>query len=284
VKYLIGVVATLIAEAVVVALVIVTGVMGVSTNSQPEIVDRVLAYASTRSIRHHAKEVKNPRANDPQAVKEGLVHYRAMCTPCHGGPGAEPEEFSGGLHPEAPDLSSDAVQSFTDGMLFDTIAGGIGSTGMPEFGSSHSREEIWAIVAFVRHLNAMTPEEKKALGEKPPPEPEDEGGGEGEQAPPPAPTPAPTPAPPAPEGHPAVHKVTIANSRFNPATIEIHAGDTIEWVNTDFIAHTATAKDHSFDTRQIDGDQTKRVTLKKKGTFPYYCRYHNGMQGTVIVR
>jgi hypothetical protein len=32
-------------------------------------------------------------------------------------------------------------------------------TGMPAFGITHPDDKIWAMVAFVRHLQKMTPEE-----------------------------------------------------------------------------------------------------------------------------
>ena len=34
---------------------------------------------------------------------------------------------------------------------------------MPAFGPTHKDEEIWKIVAFVRHLPELPPEEQKAL-------------------------------------------------------------------------------------------------------------------------
>jgi mono/diheme cytochrome c family protein len=36
-------------------------------------------------------------------------------------------------------------------------------TGMPAFGATHTDEEIWHIVTFVRHLTKITDAEKEAL-------------------------------------------------------------------------------------------------------------------------
>jgi mono/diheme cytochrome c family protein len=55
------------------------------------------------------------------------------------------------------------VQKRTDGELFWVVQNGIRMTGMPAFGPTHKDEEIWKIVAFLRHLPALTPEEEKAL-------------------------------------------------------------------------------------------------------------------------
>ena len=38
-------------------------------------------------------------------------------------------------------------------------------------------------------------------------------------------------------------RITVAQLAFAPAQVSAHVGDTIEWVSTDFFAHTATARD-----------------------------------------
>ena len=40
----------------------------------------------------------------------------------------------------------------------------------------------------------------------------------------------------------ATVEVTIKQLVFSPALISVKQGDTIEWVNKDFVAHTATAR------------------------------------------
>jgi len=217
------------------------------------------------------------------ALKTGLQHYRAMCVACHGGPGAAPEEFAAGLHPAPPDLASPQVQSFTDGMLYETVARGIGSTGMPAFGPTHQPDQIWSIVAFVRHLPALTPEERKELGGKVLGEPHEA-----------APLPPPYPTSQSQDGGAAsgipggsdqhVHRVSISNFTFTPPALEVHVGDVIEWKNSDFVDHTATADDRDFDTGRVQAGEATRVVAKKKGRFPYYCRYHIVMKGTLIVQ
>ena len=41
--------------------------------------------------------------------------------------------------------------------------------------------------------------------------------------------------------------VKMEKLAFVPAEITAHVGDTIEWNNSDFVAHTATARDGSWD-------------------------------------
>jgi len=78
----------------------------------------------------------------------------------------------------------------------------------------------------------------------------------------------------------ATIEVTIKQLVFSPAQISVKAGDTIEWVNKDFVAHTATSRDKSFDV-QIPANGKGRLTVSKAGTFDYYCRFHPMMKGQI---
>jgi plastocyanin len=81
----------------------------------------------------------------------------------------------------------------------------------------------------------------------------------------------------------AASGVTIKNFQFSPGTSSVHVGDTITWTNKDQAAHTATAKDGSFDTGTIKQNKTGSHTFTKAGTFPYICSIHPSMKGTVAV-
>ena len=82
---------------------------------------------------------------------------------CHGAPGVEESEFGEGLNPPAPDLTLPAMQRMRDGELFWVVSNGIRMTGMPAFSPTHKEDEIWKIVAFVRHLPEITKEEQQTL-------------------------------------------------------------------------------------------------------------------------
>jgi plastocyanin len=77
--------------------------------------------------------------------------------------------------------------------------------------------------------------------------------------------------------------VTIADFRFTPSTITIHVGDTVTWTNDGPSAHTATARDGSFDTGVLQSGQSASHTFTRAGRFSYLCRIHPFMQGTVVV-
>lgn len=78
-------------------------------------------------------------------------------------------------------------------------------------------------------------------------------------------------------------EVRIKDLAFEPADVTVKAGDTIVWRNDDFVDHTATARDKSFNVDLPEGIAAQ-LQLTKPGTFEYFCRYHPTMTGVVHVR
>lgn len=155
---------TMLVFVVLVPLVIAaTGVVNVSAQESSGFLDRLLGFASSRSVAFHAPDEKNPFANDSSAISEALHHYKKMCVVCHGAPGLEPSEIAKGLHPTPPNLASKDTQNMTDGEIFWVISNGISSTGMPGFEDSDNVDARWKIVSFVRHLPDLTDAERSQL-------------------------------------------------------------------------------------------------------------------------
>jgi plastocyanin len=81
--------------------------------------------------------------------------------------------------------------------------------------------------------------------------------------------------------------VTIKNYTFDPATVTVHAGDTVEWKNDDSVDHTATdevdPQKRAFDSGNIKQGKTWTYVAGKKGTYNYFCSIHPFMKGKLIV-
>jgi plastocyanin len=86
------------------------------------------------------------------------------------------------------------------------------------------------------------------------------------------------PASPAPK----VYTVTVRDMAFGPMPTGLRVGDVVEWVNNDIFVHSATARDKSFDV-ELKPKARVRMILKKPGTVAFYCRYHPGMTGKLVV-
>ncbi len=79
-----------------------------------------------------------------------------------------------------------------------------------------------------------------------------------------------------------VMQIRISDLAFAPAEITVRVGDTVEWVNEDFLDHTATAQDGAFDVL-IPAGKAARLTPTAAGTFAYFCRFHPDMTATLRV-
>ncbi len=79
-----------------------------------------------------------------------------------------------------------------------------------------------------------------------------------------------------------VIQIKIAQLAFVPAQVSAHVGDTIQWVNSDFVAHTATARNGAWDV-MILPNGTKSLVLKADGVVDYYCKFHPNMSGRITV-
>ena len=78
--------------------------------------------------------------------------------------------------------------------------------------------------------------------------------------------------------------VTIKDYTFKPAKITVPAGTTVDFSNEDSTAHTATSTESGvFESGAIQPGKSGSVTLKKAGTFTYYCAFHPFMKGTIVV-
>ena len=86
--------------------------------------------------------------------------------------------------------------------------------------------------------------------------------------------------------------ITIKQFAFSPSQIQVSAGSRVQWRNGDTFRHTVTSgstsgpenvPDSRFDEDLPDRGSAANVTFNEPGTFTYYCRQHNAMNGTVVV-
>lgn len=83
----------------------------------------------------------------------------------------------------------------------------------------------------------------------------------------------------------ATGTVTIVGTSFQPATITIQPGDTVEWVKSDGF-HNVVAEDGSFRSGDPTSDSFNfSHTFTQPGEYKYFCQVHggSGMRGTIIV-
>ena len=112
-----------------------------------------------RSIARNARGIQVPAdLTEAERIASGAALYAEMCTGCHLGPGLEPSEMSQGLYPPAPELARAGLEH-TPAQQFWAIKHGVKLSAMPAWGRTHDDKLIWDMVAFIRQLPKMSPEQ-----------------------------------------------------------------------------------------------------------------------------
>jgi plastocyanin len=80
--------------------------------------------------------------------------------------------------------------------------------------------------------------------------------------------------------------VVIRGFKFDPETVTVNQGDTVEWKNEDIVPHTATedVAKPAFDSGTIQVGAMWRYVARNKGTHNYTCTLHPNMEGKLIVQ
>lgn len=126
------------------------------------VVSNTLDQLRERAIAHHARNIVPPAdLNDPKRIAIGAGLYSGMCASCHGAPGAEKSDLAQGLYPQAPELAVN--QKRTAAQQFWIIKHGVKLSAMPAWGKTHNDQLIWDMVAFIRTLPKLSPDQYKAV-------------------------------------------------------------------------------------------------------------------------
>lgn len=103
-------------------------------------------------------------------------------------------------------------------------------------------------------------------------------------------SPSPTPSPTLTSGGQSssvaipVGAQSLGNRAYSPDELNVDAGTTVTWMNTDSIAHTSTSDAPGWNSGTVAPGGQFSVVFSTAGTFPYHCAIHPGMVGTVVVR
>jgi plastocyanin len=83
--------------------------------------------------------------------------------------------------------------------------------------------------------------------------------------------------------------VHMKGIQFDPKTLTVNQGTTVEWVNDDSVNHDVTkdtgpGPQFSSGSGNLASGDSYKVTFKTAGTVKYECTVHPGMTGTIIVK
>lgn len=102
-----------------------------------------------------AAQEKNPLTVNDSVVAAGQKLYRSKCQRCHGAEGKGNGIDADPAHRDTMNLTLAArTERNPDGVVFYKIWNGRSSPKMPVFSEELSKEQAWAIVAYVQTLRA----------------------------------------------------------------------------------------------------------------------------------
>jgi mono/diheme cytochrome c family protein len=134
-----------------------------ATQDNPAWVDWIIGTTRENSIEARVGDIHVPgNLNDPKKIAMGAKHYAAMCAVCHLAPGQKMSETRKGLNPRPPNLPRIA-KYLEPNEAYWIVKNGIRMTAMPAWGPTHSEEDLWDIVAFLKALPEMSPERYQVL-------------------------------------------------------------------------------------------------------------------------
>lgn len=102
-----------------------------------------------------ANSLKNPVAENSEALVSGKTSFEAICFVCHGNQGKGDGLNAPNLERPPADLTAATVQAQSDGALFWKISEG--NPPMLSFKYSLSEEQRWQLVHYIRELARLYP-------------------------------------------------------------------------------------------------------------------------------
>jgi mono/diheme cytochrome c family protein len=120
--------------------------------------------AMERSVGVRAKRIEVPPLDDARRARRGLGLYREHCLRCHGAPGVAPEPFALGMLP-VPENLAYVAKTWSAAEIYWTVRNGLKMTGMPAWQYRLGDDAMWDVVAFVKRLPSLSPDEYEELRE-----------------------------------------------------------------------------------------------------------------------
>ena len=78
-------------------------------------------------------------------------------------------------------------------------------------------------------------------------------------------------------------EVKIDNFSFTPKSLTVKVGATVTWRNHDDIPHVVVSTEKKFSSPVLDTDQAFSFRFQEPGSYPYFCKIHPMMTGTIVV-
>lgn len=146
-----------LAAAMVGAAVVFGGLYNVAATTQhTQPVYSLLEVAMRQSVRLRARSIDTPPLDDPALIARGATCFIEKCVQCHGAPGVAQSSIGQSMQP-VPGPLVDAHQRWRPRELYWLTRHGIKMSGMPAWEFHLDDRDLWAVVAFLGTLPALSP-------------------------------------------------------------------------------------------------------------------------------
>lgn len=166
IKTILTVSAVLVLGAIGAALFVESGFYDIGADSHhTKVALALITQLRERSIAARLGSIQPQLAPTPAMIKTGAEHYAEFCAACHLAPGLLKSVVRTGLYPHPPNLAQEDMQESR--RAFWIIKHGIKMSAMPAWGKTLDDEAIWDVVAFVRKMPNLTPQDYRQLAQRP---------------------------------------------------------------------------------------------------------------------
>jgi thiosulfate dehydrogenase len=134
------------------------GLVPANADAQPSALEHWAARTSLNAtVDRDATTKPNPLLLDDANLNAGIKSYATNCMVCHGASDGKPSNIAHGLYQHAPQLGDRGVEREPEGETYWKVQHGIRLTGMPSFGAALTDKQIWQVVMFLKHMDALPP-------------------------------------------------------------------------------------------------------------------------------
>lgn len=158
--FLLGVLATILAALFGGYLVLRLGLVPANADAKPGWLETWAAGVSLdATLKREAPTIQNPVALSDDNLIAGIKLYGQHCAICHGTAqgDASASPVAKGEYPRPPQLATDGVEDDPEGYSYWKLEHGIRWTGMPSWKETLTRQQMWTLALFLKHMDKLPP-------------------------------------------------------------------------------------------------------------------------------
>jgi mono/diheme cytochrome c family protein len=157
-----GIILTLLVVLGGAYLVLYLGLFPLGADNPPGTLERRLAHTATDAyLAKNAPQQENPFQPTSENLTEGARKYEEHCAVCHGGAAHRISPLQKKFSPAVPQLVN-RVPRDPDAEFWWITKHGYRLTGMPAWDGILTDDEIWKVIAFVKHSDKLPPDAQAA--------------------------------------------------------------------------------------------------------------------------